>query len=132
MKFRLIAASFALISALLLFPLVTNAKRAAPEDVPPVIYQGTKYVVVHWGHLNESGQNGGYVEARDAKTNEKIRGFIIYKTDYDQTVEADVQDVFITSLSIDEVHHCLIVKNELGESYELNLATGEVIRNEKR
>jgi hypothetical protein len=52
----------------------------------------------------------------------------IYDVVYDDDMEADKQDVAITALKLSRWRNRLTVKNERGESYELDLATREVRR----
>lgn len=78
--------------------------------------------------MNSRKQNGGYIEARDLKTNEVLWGIQVYETQTDPKLETDVQDVFITALSIDG--DTLKVSNERGEIYLVALATRKAIKAE--
>ncbi len=77
-----------------------HAERLGPKDVEPVIYDGVKYVAVHWGQARGLDQNGGYVEAFDLKTSKPLWLLRIYKITYDSR-EKDVQDVFIIKMSME-------------------------------
>lgn len=100
------------------------AKRTAPPEVPPVIHQGVKYAVSHFGFREGRHQNGGYVEAWDLKNNTKLWEIQVYKTQYVPGLETDAQDVFIVSLDLEG--DLLLVKDEAGRLYELDLVTREV------
>jgi len=106
---------------------MAHAKRLAPKEVPPVVHDGIQYVVIHFGAFNKTGQNGGYIEARDAKTKKKIWGLQVYETEYDKNLEGDVQDVFITSLKIDKDKKILIVENESGKVYHVDIVQQKVV-----
>ena len=105
-----------------------EAKRSAPSEVKSVIHEGVKYVAVHFpGLISEEKQNGGYIEARDAKTDKKLWGLMVYKIQYNRKLESDVQDIFITSLLVDKKANKLIIKNELDYTYHVNLITKKAI-----
>jgi len=108
-----------LILALVSFAWVSNAhaKRKAPKTVTPIDHSGVTYVVKHWG--NESGlkQNGGYLEAQDPRTGEKLWGLTVYIIDYVAGLEGDIQDVFITSMRVDKARNLLIVENAKKQIY---------------
>lgn len=107
---------------------LSYAKRIPPDNVPPVIYQGVKYVVIPWGYNeNNPNQNGGYIEARDEKTDEKLWGLRVYDVYYNDNLERDAQDVFITSLSLDDRNQCLVIQDERGKIYYVDIAKRRVI-----
>jgi hypothetical protein len=94
------------------------AKRSGPKQVAPVIHDGVKYVAPN---LN---RREGKVEALDPKTGEKLWDKLIYTVKIDPNLEQDVQWVFITALSIRDGK--LLVTNEKGDQYTLDLKTKEV------
>jgi hypothetical protein len=103
------------------------AKRAAPKPVTPVVYKGVEYVA-----SNKDGRKGK-IEARDEKTGKKLWDIVIYTTKIDPNLEEDVQWVFITGLSLHG--NSLLVTNEKGDQYNLNLKTKtveKVKKNEKK
>ena len=109
--------------------LVSNvmAKRAAPEEVPPVATDKAVYSVPHFPE-GDRIQNGGVIEARDPQTKKLLWQVQIYKTEVDKGLEKDVQDVFIKSLSFDKVHNLLIMSDEKSRVFVLNLSTKKVTR----
>jgi len=90
---------------------MVEAKRLPPQEVEPVIYNGVKYTATH--------EKMGYVEAWDIKTGEKLWEKKDYDVKIDPHMEADVQWVFITNLSIKDGK--LIVVNENGDRYEIDI-----------
>jgi hypothetical protein len=73
---------------LLLTLLVTqlaSAKRTAPVNVAPVIYEGIGYVAP-----NDDGRLG-YIEAWNFKTNKKLWELTIFTNGIDPNLEEDVQ-----------------------------------------
>ena len=108
---------------------MTYAKRAAPKEVLPVEHAGVQYVVTHFGLFNGTGHNGGYIEARDKKSSKKLWGLQVYKTKYDKGLERDVQDVFISSITLNKDKTLLIVKNERGKVYHVDIVKKAVVPN---
>lgn len=98
-----------------------EAKRVPPKDVEPVIYKDIKYIAPYFKIINKEVRRCGYVEAWDLKTNKKLWDIQVYKIDYDPILEQDVQDIFITSLTIKNER--LVVVNERNEIYEIDLKT---------
>jgi hypothetical protein len=94
-----------------------KAKREAPVDVEPVIYEGIKYTAPH--------NKMGYIEALDAETDEIIQEIKVYEINYIPVLEKDVQDIFINKLAIENGK--LIAYREGGKKYTLELSeSGEL------
>ena len=135
---------------MVLFAGNVMAKRAAPKEVAPIVTEKAIYSVPHFAALDkarnrerrealenregglhgaveylepiQAPQNGGVVEARDPKTKKLLWQVQVYKTEY-KALEKDVQDVFITSLTLDKVHNLLIMSDEKSRVFVLNLST---------
>jgi hypothetical protein len=105
-------------------PALAMGKRAAPQDVPPIVHQGVAYSFPHFGYLEEEGQNGGVVEARDVKSGRRLWRLKAYTTRRVPGREQDVQDVFITSAKL--AGNRLVVTNEEGQTFEVDLTTRAV------
>jgi hypothetical protein len=106
---------------LLLTALIANqawAKRSGPKPVTPVFHNGVSYAAP-----NENGREGK-IEARNAKTGQKLWDIAIYTVKIDPGLEEDVQWVFISSLAIQD--NKLLVTNEKNEQYLLDLQTKKV------
>lgn len=114
----LVAAAFACA------PKPAQAKRAAPKEVAPVVHDGVRYTAPHW--LDGKKQAGGYVQAHDTKSGKLLWEVRVYETKLDTRKERDVQDVFITSLAIDSKSKGLVVANERGKRFVVDLATRKV------
>ena len=80
-----------------------------------MIHEGVRYVAP-----NDDGRRG-YIEARDAHTNEKIWELTVFTNPIDPNLEEDVQWVFIESLSIQD--DTLIVASERKNTYGIDLKT---------
>jgi hypothetical protein len=101
------------------------AKRVPPNEVPPIVTEKSVFSVPHFPE-GERAQKGGVVEAREPRTNKLLWQVRIYRTQSDPALEKDVQDVFITSLTLDKVHNLLILSDERSRVFVLNLATKKV------
>jgi tricorn protease-like protein len=100
------------------------AKRIAPKEVKPVEHDGVKYTAPH-----DNGREGKVV-AEDEKTKKKLWDVTVYKVKIDANEEEDVQRVFISGL---ERHgEKLIVANEKGDSYALDIKTKKVEKLRKK
>ncbi len=122
-RFALIALTLA---ATLASAPVLLAKRAAPAEVAPVRHEGLE--------LRAPLNPMGYVEAWDLAEKEIIWRRQVYVIRRVPKLESDVQDVFINAMEIKTLEPkgleprgaALIVRNERGSEYQLNLATLEV------
>jgi hypothetical protein len=107
--------------ALLTLAGAAAAKRAAPFVVAPVVKNGIRYEAPHFG--NPCGQNGGCVVAVDG-SGAQLWDVKVYCTHYDSAKERDVQDVFITGLSLEG--DSLAVSDEQGRHFSIDLDTHAV------
>lgn len=104
-----------------------SKKRSAPVQVEPVFFEGVRYEVLHWGRSRGLNQNGGYVVAVDEKGAVVRRKLIkVYDVVYSGDMEQDKLDVFITQLLLDKEARALIVDNEKGEKYIIDLKSKKV------
>jgi hypothetical protein len=94
------------------------AKRAAPQSVAPVVADTVEYSAPH--------ELMGVVVATDRQSRKKLWQKRIYRVARNPALESDVQDVFITSLAIEG--NALIIRNERGDQYVLELSTRKVIK----
>ncbi len=92
------------------------AKRAAPQKVTPVIYEGVRY--------EAPIDQMGFVLAFDNTTGKKLWEKRIYKVWFKFWLEKDVQTIYITDMRIE--NQKLIIRNEKGEYYSLDLKTKDV------
>ncbi len=105
-----------------------SKRRAAPDPVDPVVHDGIRYEVVHFGRALGLKQNGGYLQKLDTESGEDL-GFIrIYKVRYRwwRAMQKDKQDVFITNLMLDEARSRLLIDSEQDGHYAYDIESGEV------
>jgi hypothetical protein len=92
-----------LLLAMTTIPATAFAKRQPPKPVKPVAADGVEYHVLH-DRFSEGGIPAGIratLEARDLKSGKAAWSVRLYEIRYDQNLETDVQDVYVTSLRID-------------------------------
>jgi len=103
--------------AIVLLPCPLFGKRAAPEPVAPVSYEGIKYSAP-----NDDGRVA-YVQASDSVGKHLFR-IRVFQTEINPDLEEDVQWVFISGLKL--VGNSLWVKDEKSRCYSINLASKAV------
>jgi hypothetical protein len=94
----------------------TFAKRLPAPQVPIIHCHGINYEATF--------SNGGMVKAYSAKTKNLLWEKQIYKIKYQPDLEKDIQDIYIKTMKIKNKN--LIIKDEKGRSYLLNLKTRNV------
>jgi hypothetical protein len=73
------------------------------------------------------------VQAQEISSGKLLWDRMVYRVIYDERLERDAQDVFIVRVSVNA--GSLLVENDLGETFEMDLATGRckaVIKKSKR
>lgn len=104
------------------------AKRGAPDEVPSVVIPTAVFSVPHFVDDGDGRIRGGVIEAHAPETKKLLWRVRVYRTEYDPSLESDVQDVFNKTLSYDKAHHFLIMSDEKGRAYVLNLSNRKVTR----
>jgi hypothetical protein len=100
-------------------------KRVGPRGVPEISIGSHRYTAIHWGRERKLGQNGGYLSVTDAATGREIAVIKVYDIEYDEHMETDVQDVFITSIERLS-DRTLVVDDERGRRYVVDCDTHAV------
>lgn len=101
------------------------AKRVAPAPVPPVVSGNVRYEAPHSTNPCDPDQVGGCVVAYDNTSNAQLWAVQVYCTKYDSNLEADVQWVFINSLTLSSSGQ-LQVANEAGKHFTIDPQTQKV------
>jgi hypothetical protein len=94
------------------------AKRGAPANIASVVIKGVEYSAPH--------DAMAFVVANAVSSGKEMWRVRIYGVRVNANLERDVQDVFITSLA--EKDGSLLITNERGEKYALDLQTRKVTR----
>lgn len=108
---------FTVILALMVLALGAVAKRKAPKPVAPVVANGVRYCAVMNGE-DES------VAAVDAASGKELWRVKVFHNQIDPSLERDVQDVFITDLTLQGA--TLLVKDEKARVFSIDLKTRTV------
>ena len=102
-----------------------SLKRRAPK-VDPVVAEGVRYEVTRGPRNKGFEQNSGVISAVDEATANVLWTIAVYKVVYESDEEADAQDVFITDLKLGADGKTLLVTNEAGKHFSVNLGDQSV------
>lgn len=102
----------------LLSPSSAYAKRKTPAPVPPVVWQGLEY------RAPLDLEQMGRVQAFDVSSGRQVWETRVYQVWIIPLLEEDVQWVFVSALQV--LDGKLLVRNEDGKIYRLDLKTGRV------
>ncbi len=100
--------------------------KRAYTPVDPVIHDGIRYEEVH--DRTRFGQYGGVLGAYDAATGEELWALKLFDVEYEEAMEQDVQDVFLTRLGLGDDGSSLHLSNERGEAFVVDLVERSVRR----
>ncbi len=103
-----------------------SAKRVPPAEVPPVVVGNMRVEVVHFGRNEGFNQNGGILRAVDAANGSELWTLKVYDVTYDDHMESDVQDVFITSMRKAMIGNKLLITDENARKWTVDPATRAV------
>ena len=102
---------------------ISAKRRYTP--VPPVVHDGVRYEQTN--DRDRFGQYGGVLAAYDVKTNDELWTLKVYQTEYDNDgMEHDVQDVFLTTLSINDAGTQLHAENEMNQKFIIDISSQSV------
>ncbi len=111
--------------------MTESKKRREPAIVSPVEVNGTIYEAPVNGSLFGFQQDGGIVIARDSKTKALLWSRRVYPVRLNETMESDKQDVFIAKMTLATDNAKLMIENEAGDSFALDLSTLQVEKADK-
>jgi hypothetical protein len=111
-------ALIALAAATLLWPASALAKRRAPNPVSSVVWQGVEY------RAPLDVEHMGYVQAFELSSGQKLWETKVYHVWIMPLLEEDVQWVFVSAIEVQGGK--LLVRNENGKSFRLDLKTGRI------
>ena len=103
-----------------------DKERASIPEPAPVSHAGFRYQAIPWGRARNLPQNGGYVAAIDEKTGKEQWLVKIYDAPPSDGKEQDKLDIFITHIQLDSDPRYLLVTNERGAVFRLDLQTRSV------
>jgi hypothetical protein len=106
--------------------MTSSPKRLGAAPVAPLIVNGMRIEAVNAGRKRGLGQNGGYIETFDLASGKAMWLLQVYKIDYAKNMEEDVQDRFIERLESTADGANLLVTDENGNRFEVDLASRKV------
>ena len=103
------------------------AKRRAPPEVAAVTLDGVRYeqAVLARGEAG-GGQRTGYLAACKGASGERLWRVRVYELQADPRLEGDVQDVFFSSMTASPDGHGLLIANERGDRFAVDVRTRAV------
>lgn len=105
-----------------------SKKRGPPPPTPSVTARGVRYQAVAMGRRRGLDQNGGYIAALDVAGGRELWLLKVYVTPRDPDMEDDKQDLFIAGLKLVGHGRALLVTDERGGRYRVDLRTHAVTR----
>lgn len=103
-----------------------HGKRVAPPVVRPVHVGPLRIEALHWGRERGLGQNGGFIRAIHERSGDEEWIIRVYGIDYDPEMEEDVQDIFIRSIEPVDGDTALLVADERGRRFRVEVESREV------
>ena len=98
------------------------AKRGNIPKVPAVYRNDLRFEQARLSRKEANGgQRLGYLAAYKGDTDELLWKVRVYKIDYVPELEGDVQDVFFTALKLSDDGRQLLVDNERGEHFAVDI-----------
>ena len=105
-------------------PIGNTTMEYAKRDVPtpePVSWKGIRYEAAE-GKAHGFDHNGGVIAAVEEATGQTLWTLRVYRVDMDPDEEEDVQEVFITRLTLGQGGEQLLVEAENGRRFTISLA----------
>ena len=113
-------------------PYIETALRKKRGPAPPlpaaVVAAGVAYAAVVDGTARGLDQPTGYIAATDAASERQLWTLKVFATRTDPAMEADKQDLHIARLAFTDGRRALLVTDERGGRYRVDLATRTVKR----
>lgn len=104
---------------------VLSVKRPAPKTVVPVVVNNVRYEQVRNAKDYGFTSVTGFLKATDTESGETLWVKRVYTVTVDDSMERDVQDVFFRSMELSSDSRSLLIENERGKHYSVDLETGE-------
>jgi hypothetical protein len=104
-------------------PCAPLKKRAAVHVAQPIVVGQVRYEAPADGKAHGLGQNGGYIVAHDATSGAQLWVLKVFAIDYAANMEADKQDVFITDMKASPDAAALLLTDERGRRWRVDLRT---------
>ena len=101
-------------------------KRVGQPDVEAVTVRGLRFEALRKTRAHGFDQNGGVIVALDVASGKEQWTLKVYTIEYIPKLETDVQDIFITALAASADATKLLVTDERGRRFEVDIAARSV------
>ncbi len=98
-------------------------KRRAPPKVAAVTLDGVRYEQTVLPRSEATGQRTGYLAAYKGSSDERLWRLRVYELKVDPNLEGDVQDVYFAKMEASSDGHELLIENETGGRYAVDVRT---------
>ncbi len=85
--------------------------------------RSVRYEQAYEGKDESSAQRSGFLRASSEATGDDLWTLKIYNVEIDATLERDVQEVYFATLSVDGQARTIVVENERGRTFLVNIDT---------
>lgn len=106
-------------------PPSRSSSRGRAPAVQPVEHAGVRYEPLQ-AASSEGLPPGVYIKATDVKSGQRLWTTRLWETSFDANREADVQNVFVRSLTLDAPAGLVHVEDEKGRKASIELKDGKV------
>lgn len=106
--------------------MIGSRRRRLPPELKPITLNGVVYKELRQGNKLGYEQKGGFLVATDQKSNEMLWHVRVYQIQYIEGKETDVQEVFFTRMELLPGRTEILIENELGKQFVVNLETRSV------
>lgn len=103
-----------------------DKERAEIPEVAPVAAGGVRFQAPPFTRVAGLPRNGGYVEAIDIASGRRLWLVDVVGPQPDDGKEGDKQDLFLTELRLSADGRALLLADEAGRRYRMDLATRKV------
>ena len=103
-------------------PGMPKPKRLGQPDVEPVTIGKSRFEVLRKSRARGFDQNGGVIAAIDPGSGKEQWTLKVYTIEYVPKLETDVQDIFITAFAKSADGKNLLVTDERGRRFEVDVA----------
>lgn len=101
--------------------VLPKASRRPPPKVDPIEHQGVRYEQETQGLRHGLARTTGYLVAVDPASGERLWTLQVYETGSIEQLEQDVQWIFFRSMSLIEGQDALLIENEVGQRFIVDL-----------
>ena len=112
------------ILAILMVSMSLKADRNPPAKIAPIECES---LTISAKFEKDEHEYSVYVLAKKVKSDKVEWKTKIYQGIFDQSLETDVQEIYLESLSISKSKTQLIATDEAGQKYSLNCKTGSLL-----